>query len=62
MDPKTGVAVARDVGSVTISYEVPGILRTYKEVRLQDTCGSWPERLNFGMKLSAFHTEWFPFL
>lgn len=28
VDPKTGVAVARDAGSVTVHYEVPGHLRT----------------------------------
>ncbi|XP_053774501.1 nuclear pore membrane glycoprotein 210 isoform X4 [Desmodus rotundus] len=32
VDPKTGVAVARDVGPVTVYYEVTGHLRTYKEV------------------------------
>uniref|UniRef100_A0A2K6GN68 Nucleoporin 210 n=1 Tax=Propithecus coquereli TaxID=379532 RepID=A0A2K6GN68_PROCO len=32
MDPKTGVAVARDAGSVTVYYEVAGHLRIYKEV------------------------------
>ncbi|KAM4799986.1 nuclear pore membrane glycoprotein 210 [Urocitellus parryii] len=32
VDPKTGVAVARDAGSVTVHYEVPGHLRTYKEI------------------------------
>ncbi|XP_073900657.1 nuclear pore membrane glycoprotein 210 isoform X2 [Castor canadensis] len=32
IDPKTGVAVARDVGSVTVYYEVAGHLRTYKEI------------------------------
>ncbi|XP_047662919.1 nuclear pore membrane glycoprotein 210 isoform X2 [Tachysurus fulvidraco] len=30
--PKTGVAVARDVGTVTVYYEIPGQLRTYREV------------------------------
>ncbi|XP_046725797.1 nuclear pore membrane glycoprotein 210 isoform X2 [Silurus meridionalis] len=30
--PKTGVAVARDVGTVTVYYEIPGHLRTYREV------------------------------
>ncbi|XP_053337877.1 nuclear pore membrane glycoprotein 210 [Clarias gariepinus] len=30
--PKTGVAVARDVGTVTVYYEMPGQLRTYREV------------------------------
>ncbi|XP_008065409.1 nuclear pore membrane glycoprotein 210-like, partial [Carlito syrichta] len=32
VDPKTGVAVAQDVGSVTVHYEVAGHLRTYKEI------------------------------
>ncbi|XP_075407010.1 nuclear pore membrane glycoprotein 210 [Tenrec ecaudatus] len=32
VDPKTGVAVARDVGPVTVHYEVAGHLRTYKEI------------------------------
>uniref|UniRef100_A0AAY5EBC3 BIG2 domain-containing protein n=1 Tax=Electrophorus electricus TaxID=8005 RepID=A0AAY5EBC3_ELEEL len=31
--PKTGVAVARDKGVVTVYYEIPGQLRTYREVR-----------------------------
>ncbi|KFO36369.1 Nuclear pore membrane glycoprotein 210 [Fukomys damarensis] len=32
VDPKMGVAIAQDVGPVTIYYEVAGHLRTYKEV------------------------------
>lgn len=32
VDPKTGVAVARDTGPVTVHYEVAGHLRTYKEM------------------------------
>ncbi|XP_062969977.1 nuclear pore membrane glycoprotein 210 [Cynocephalus volans] len=32
INPKTGVAVARDAGSVTVYYEVSGHLRTYKEI------------------------------
>ncbi|XP_012587534.1 PREDICTED: nuclear pore membrane glycoprotein 210 [Condylura cristata] len=32
VDPKTGVAVARDAGPVTVHYEVAGHLRTYKEM------------------------------
>ncbi|XP_054990941.1 nuclear pore membrane glycoprotein 210 [Sorex araneus] len=32
VDPKTGVAVARDMGPVTVHYEVAGHLRTYKEI------------------------------
>lgn len=33
IDPKTGVAVARNSGTVTIYYEIPGLLKTYREVR-----------------------------
>ncbi|XP_077930763.1 nuclear pore membrane glycoprotein 210 isoform X3 [Halichoerus grypus] len=32
IEPRTGVAVAREAGSVTVYYEVAGHLRTYKEV------------------------------
>lgn len=32
VDPKTGVAVAREAGSVTVYYELAGHLKTYKEV------------------------------
>ncbi|KAM7132898.1 nuclear pore membrane glycoprotein 210 isoform 2-T2 [Molossus nigricans] len=32
VDPKSGVAVARDAGSVTVYYEVAGHLRTYREI------------------------------
>ncbi|XP_078065799.1 nuclear pore membrane glycoprotein 210 [Mustelus asterias] len=32
INPKTGTAVARDSGSVTVYYEVPGHLKTYKEL------------------------------
>ncbi|KAM9350611.1 nuclear pore membrane glycoprotein 210 [Symphorus nematophorus] len=32
VDPKTGAAVARDSGIVTVYYEIPGILKTYTEV------------------------------
>lgn len=33
VDPKSGVAVARDVGAVTVYYEIPGQLSTYREVK-----------------------------
>uniref|UniRef100_A0A8C0JD59 Nucleoporin 210 n=1 Tax=Chelonoidis abingdonii TaxID=106734 RepID=A0A8C0JD59_CHEAB len=33
VDPRTGVAVARDSGVVTVYYEIPGLLKTYREVR-----------------------------
>uniref|UniRef100_A0AAY4EK95 BIG2 domain-containing protein n=1 Tax=Denticeps clupeoides TaxID=299321 RepID=A0AAY4EK95_9TELE len=32
MHPKTGVAVARDIGTVTVYYEVAGQVRTFREV------------------------------
>lgn len=32
IDPKTGAAVARDSGTVTVYYEIPGVLKTYREV------------------------------
>ncbi|KAL6076745.1 hypothetical protein STEG23_017626, partial [Scotinomys teguina] len=32
VDPKTGVAVARDTGSVTVYYEIAGHLKTFKEI------------------------------
>ncbi|KAJ6668381.1 hypothetical protein lerEdw1_015758 [Lerista edwardsae] len=31
IDPKTGVAIARNSGTVTIFYEIPGLLKTYRE-------------------------------
>ena len=40
VDPKTGVAVAWQPGSVTVYYEVSGHLRTYKEVGLGHTFDS----------------------
>ncbi|GAB1291073.1 Nuclear pore membrane glycoprotein 210 [Apodemus speciosus] len=33
IDPKTGVAIARDAGSVTVYYEIAGHLKTFKEIR-----------------------------
>ncbi|KAM9342143.1 nuclear pore membrane glycoprotein 210 isoform 2-T2 [Pholidichthys leucotaenia] len=32
VDPKSGTAVARDSGMVTVYYEIPGILKTYREI------------------------------
>ncbi|NWU94769.1 PO210 protein, partial [Upupa epops] len=32
VDSRTGVAVARDSGVATIYYEIPGLLKTYREV------------------------------
>uniref|UniRef100_A0A671RVI7 Nuclear pore membrane glycoprotein 210-like n=1 Tax=Sinocyclocheilus anshuiensis TaxID=1608454 RepID=A0A671RVI7_9TELE len=39
IDPRTGAAVARDKGTVTVYYEIPGQLRTYREVRLITSTG-----------------------
>lgn len=44
IDPKTGVAVAQDAGSVTVYYDVAGHLRTYKEVGFRTHMAQWPER------------------
>ncbi|NWS71177.1 PO210 protein, partial [Crotophaga sulcirostris] len=32
VDSKTGVAVARDSGIVTVYYEIPGLFKTYREI------------------------------
>ncbi|KAM3617700.1 uncharacterized protein V6R79_009936 [Siganus canaliculatus] len=32
VDPKSGAAVARDSGTVTVYYDIPGVLKTYREV------------------------------
>lgn len=32
VDPKSGAAVARDSGVVTVFYEISGVLKTYREV------------------------------
>ncbi|KAK6473904.1 nuclear pore membrane glycoprotein 210-like [Huso huso] len=32
VDPKTGAAVAREAGVATVYYEIPGLLKTYREV------------------------------
>uniref|UniRef100_A0A663MKZ1 Nucleoporin 210 n=1 Tax=Athene cunicularia TaxID=194338 RepID=A0A663MKZ1_ATHCN len=32
VDSRTGVAVARDSGVVTVYYEIPGLLKTYREI------------------------------
>ncbi|XP_044066781.1 nuclear pore membrane glycoprotein 210 isoform X1 [Siniperca chuatsi] len=37
VDPKSGTAVARDSGTVTVYYEIPGILKTYREVVVEAT-------------------------
>jgi len=42
IDSKTGVAVAKDSGVATVYYEIPGLLKTYREVRY---CYILPELL-----------------
>lgn len=45
VDPKSGAAVARDSGTVTVYYEIPGILKTYTEVQLQTYLQNLADRL-----------------
>lgn len=33
IDPRTGAALARDSGFVTVYYEIPGFLKSYREVK-----------------------------
>lgn len=35
VDPKSGAAVARDSGTVTVYYEIAGVLKTYREVLVE---------------------------
>uniref|UniRef100_A0A8C9X3Y4 Nucleoporin 210 n=1 Tax=Sander lucioperca TaxID=283035 RepID=A0A8C9X3Y4_SANLU len=35
VDSKSGAAVARDSGTVTVYYEIPGVLKTYREVLVE---------------------------
>ncbi|XP_002667606.3 nuclear pore membrane glycoprotein 210 [Danio rerio] len=35
VEPRTGAAVARDKGTVTVYYEIAGLLRTYREVLIE---------------------------
>ncbi|XP_077584336.1 nuclear pore membrane glycoprotein 210-like [Stigmatopora nigra] len=35
VDSKTGAAVARDYGTATVYYEIPGVLKTYREVNVE---------------------------
>lgn len=32
VDARSGAAVARDSGTATVYYEIPGVLKTYREV------------------------------
>uniref|UniRef100_A0A9J7XD15 Nucleoporin 210 n=1 Tax=Cyprinus carpio carpio TaxID=630221 RepID=A0A9J7XD15_CYPCA len=41
IDPRTGAAVARDRGTVSVYYEIPGQLRTYREVKLITWTSVW---------------------
>ena len=53
IDPKTGVAVARDAGSVTVYYEIAGHLKTFKEVGLEGRQRQlWPTLLE-ALKVSV---------
>ncbi|XP_077133093.1 nuclear pore membrane glycoprotein 210 [Ranitomeya variabilis] len=35
IDPRSGAAVAREPGHVTVYYEIPGLLKTYREVLIR---------------------------
>uniref|UniRef100_H3AHC9 Nucleoporin 210 n=1 Tax=Latimeria chalumnae TaxID=7897 RepID=H3AHC9_LATCH len=47
IDAKTGAAVARDSGIVTVYYEIPGLLKTYREV-LVNAAGRTVVSINSG--------------
>ncbi|NXU54806.1 PO210 protein, partial [Turnix velox] len=34
VDSKSGVAIARDSGVVTVYYEIPGLIKTYREIQI----------------------------
>lgn len=59
VDPKTGVALARDSGVVTVYYEIPGLLKTYREVR---HCSVPAEIGLFGVDLTKLYTVEFYFV
>uniref|UniRef100_A0A3B3TDL5 Nucleoporin 210 n=1 Tax=Paramormyrops kingsleyae TaxID=1676925 RepID=A0A3B3TDL5_9TELE len=45
VDPKTGVGVARHPGTSTVYYEIPGQLRTYREVIFSRVCSCQQSRV-----------------
>ncbi|XP_064524125.1 nuclear pore membrane glycoprotein 210 [Pseudopipra pipra] len=51
IDSKTGVALARDSGLATVYYEIPGVLKTYREVLI-----TAPQRTT-AMHVSGLHTS-----
>lgn len=54
IDPKTGVAIARDAGSVTVYYEIAGHLKTFKEVGLEGSQRQlWPTNPVRGSKSTS---------
>uniref|UniRef100_A0A8C9X773 Nucleoporin 210 n=1 Tax=Sander lucioperca TaxID=283035 RepID=A0A8C9X773_SANLU len=56
VDSKSGAAVARDSGTVTVYYEIPGVLKTYREVLLTigPPCCPKPVLIMQTAHLSAF--------
>lgn len=58
VDSKTGVALARDSGVVTVYYEIPGLLKTYREVR---HCSVPAEVGLFGWTLTKLYSTGFYF-
>ncbi|XP_066051848.1 nuclear pore membrane glycoprotein 210 isoform X2 [Chamaea fasciata] len=51
VDSKTGVALARDSGVVAVYYEIPGVLKTYREILI-----TAPQRTT-AMHVSDMHTS-----
>ncbi|XP_077585270.1 nuclear pore membrane glycoprotein 210-like isoform X2 [Stigmatopora nigra] len=37
VDAKTGAAVARDYGTATVYYEIPGVVKSYREVKVESS-------------------------
>ncbi|KAM4721755.1 LOW QUALITY PROTEIN: nuclear pore membrane glycoprotein 210 [Rhinophrynus dorsalis] len=59
IDPKTGVALAKDVGFFTIYYEIPGLIKTYREILIRAPQKTRAVDANGEMHLQAAHTHTF---
>uniref|UniRef100_A0A665VZG8 BIG2 domain-containing protein n=1 Tax=Echeneis naucrates TaxID=173247 RepID=A0A665VZG8_ECHNA len=58
VDPKTGAAVARDTGTVTVYYEIPGVLKTYIHfvICLNEHISPYPPKKNKCSSFELNHT------
>uniref|UniRef100_A0A8C2JPP9 Nucleoporin 210 n=1 Tax=Cyprinus carpio TaxID=7962 RepID=A0A8C2JPP9_CYPCA len=54
IDPRTGAAVARDRGTVSVYYEIPGQLRTYREVKLITSTSGKTMKILWSKSVIAF--------